>query len=336
MKRQLVFLFAILCGAGQAQQPIGSVAVQDVTVAGNLAVANGRAILVGSTTVTAKDHTADVTLNRGGSVLVCATSGLHITTGKSTTGPEPLMLSLDRGAIEVRMAANASDAIMTPDLRFGIHSDGPLDLRIRVTGNGDTCVENRGANAPVLNIADQFGESAYSLRAGQHVLFEHGSLKEVVDNESAPCGCPVPPADQGMSLADAAITSASSTPASGAARKSAVEQHPFPAAISDGLAPAAAVPQSPAGSVHAQVATTLSYSPGKDEKPDNTAATPTAEPAERPAPSASVIQPQPVTIPSPQPEDTAMAQVPPPPVPAPSSDLAHWVGRFFKRLFGRH
>ena len=94
------------------------------------------------------------------------------------------MLALDRGAIEVQMAATTRDVVMTPDLRFTMRGDGPLDLQLRVTRNGDTCVENRGAKAPVLNVADQFGEATYELRAGQHVLFEHGSLKEVVDHES--------------------------------------------------------------------------------------------------------------------------------------------------------
>lgn len=332
MKRLSILLFAVLCGAAQAQQPIGSVAVQDATVAGNLSVSNGRAVLVGNTTVTAKDHTADVSLNRGGSVLVCATSGLHITSGKSGAGAAPLMLSLDRGAIEVRTSATTSDVVMTPDLRFGVHSDGPLDLRLRVGGNGDTCVENRGANAPVLNVADQFGESSYNIRPGQHVLFEHGSLKEVVDNESAPCGCPPAPADQGMSLADAAITSA--TTGSEIPRKSAAEQHPFPAAISDGLAPAAPVPQAPPGTVHAQVATTLSYSPGNEEKPDNAPAA-AVDTTKQPAITPSPVQPPQAAAPVSQPEDVRTAPAPPSASP-PSSDLAHWVGRFFKRLFGRH
>jgi len=303
MKLQLAILFAVVCGAAQAQQPIGNVAVQDATVAGELTVNNGRAVLVANTTVTAKDHTADVTLNRGGSIHVCATSGLHITAGKSATGPAPLMLSLDRGAIEVQMAATTSDVIMTPDLRFGIASNGPLDLSLRVTSNGDTCVENRGANAPILTGADQFGESSYNLRPGQHVLFEHGSLKEVVDNESSPCGCPPAPAP-GLSLADAAIKVGTT--------KQAVEaQHPFPAAISNGLAPTAAVPQAPQGVVHAQVATTLSY-----DANGNAASPPPSAPAEANAP--------------------ATAQTAPPaPAPQHHSDVGHWIGHFFKRLFGR-
>ena len=237
---------ALLSTAMMAQQPIGTVGVQDATVAGALEVTNGRAVLVGSTAITAKDHTAEITLARGGTVRVCSTSGLHVTAGKAATGAQPLMLALDRGAIEVQMAATASDVVLTPDLRFAIESAGPLDLRLRVIRNGDTCVENRGDSAPLVRIADQFGEASYDLRAGQHVLFEHGSLKEVVDRETSPCGCPPEPA---VSVADAVI--ASSAPAE--------EQHPFPAAVSQGLAPAPAAPPAQPGVVHDQVAATLTY-----------------------------------------------------------------------------
>ena len=115
------------------------------------------------------------------------------------------MLALDRGAIEVEMGATTRDVVTTPDLRFTMGGDGPLDLQLRVTRNGDTCVENRGAKAPVLNIVDQFGEASYQLRAGQHVLFEHGSLKEVVDHESSACGCPPEPT---MTVADALLNAA--------------------------------------------------------------------------------------------------------------------------------
>ncbi len=311
MKLQLAILFAVLCGAAQAQQPIGDVAVQDATVAGELTVNNGRAVLVANTTVTAKDHTADVSLNRGGSIHVCATSGLHITAGKSATGPAPLMLSLDRGAIEVRMAATTSDVIMTPDLRFGIGSNGPLDLSLRVTSNGDTCVENRGASAPILTGADQFSESSYNLRPGQHVLFEHGSLKEVVDNESSPCGCPPAPAP-GLSLADAAVKA-------GGTKQTVEAQHPFPAAISNGLAPVASVPQAPEGVVHAQVATTLSY-----DANGNAASPPLpSEAAEANTPATGSVSP------------SAAATESSAPTPQHHSDVGHWIGHFFKRLFGR-
>lgn len=334
MKCLAVILFAVLGGAMQAQQPVGSVAVGDAVVTGNLSVTNGRAVLVSNSTVTATDHAANISLDRGGNVLVCATSGLHITSGKPAAGTTPLMLSLDRGAIELKMAATASDVIMTPDLRFGIAGPGPLDLRLGVTKNGDTCVDNRGGNAPVLNISDTFGESSYNLRPGQHVLFEHGDLKQVVDNESSSCGCP-PATAAGVSLADAAIASAK--PASAASKtvegKPVEEEHPFPAAISAGLAPAPAVPKAPAGVVHAQVATTLSYDAAAAAS--GAAAASPANVPETTAPEATE-SPRPATAPAAaQSPDTSATPSAEPPASSHSSDVAHWIGHLFKRLFGR-
>ena len=64
------------------------------------------------------------------------------------------------------MPATTRDVVTTPDLRFTMGGDGPLDLQLRVTRNGDTCVENRGTKAPMLNVADQFGEATYQLQRG--------------------------------------------------------------------------------------------------------------------------------------------------------------------------
>jgi hypothetical protein len=318
----------------EAQQPIGTVGVQDVTVAGALEVTNGRAILIGSTTVTAKDHMAEIALNRGGSVNVCATSGLHVTSGKSDSGPAPLMLALDRGAIEVQTTATTSDVVMTPDLRFTLPASGPLDLRLRVIQNGDTCVDNRGDKAPVINVAEQFGDAVYQLHPGQHVLFEHGSLKEVVDHESSECGCPPVTV---ISVADSGVTSA--TPAAPGTPAATEQQHPFPAAVSAGLAPTASVPQAPPGVVHAQVSTSLHYE--GDEKPapasapastaDSTAPAPTARPASGPESA-----PQPAPAVAAETRTPSTAQAPPPPPQPPTNDLVHVIGRFFKRLFGSH
>ena len=333
---ELSFFFAGLSIA-QAQQSIGTVGVQDATVAGALEVSNGRAILVGNTTVTARDRAAEIVLNRGGTVKVCATSGLHVTAGKSAEGTAgtPLMLALDRGAIEVQMAATTRDVVMTPDLRFTVRGDGPLDLELRVTRNGDTCVYNRGAQAPVLNVADQFGEAAYELRAGQHVLFEHGSLKEVVDHESSSCGCPP---DATTSVADALLHPAGSgaTGDAAAVAKPAAEEHPFPAAVSAGLAPPSAVPPAPAGAPHTQVSAALSSNEGADSlsapKPSEKA------PASAPAATTAVPASAPATTPAgatasaaptaPAGDAASQAQ------PEPKHDLVHIVGRFFKHLFG--
>lgn len=299
----VAFEFALL---PPATAQIGTVAMRDATVSGNLSVTNGRAVLVGNSTVIARDHTAAITLNRGGTVNVCATSGLHLTQSQSP-GNQPLMLALDRGAIEVQTRVLASDVILTPDLRLTVHAPGPLDLRLRVTNNGDTCVENRGADAPSLGITDQFGETTYQVLAGQHVLFEHGNLKEVVDNESSPCGCPAaaatPGSSGGVSIADALL-------ASNGKAAAAAQQHPFPEAVSQGLAPAPPVPQASPGVAHAQVSATLGYSG------DGTGTI-----AGAPANAAAASGAAPL-------EGRAAQQHPTRP------GFAHRIGRFFKRLFG--
>jgi hypothetical protein len=309
----LAMPLALHCTA-QAQQQLGSVAEQDATVTGTLTppmTVNSRVLLVDSGTVTAKDHTAEVKLARGGAVDVCSTSGLHLTAGTaSDNGPSPLMLSLDRGAMEIHMAAGTSDIVMTPDLRMSVKQDGPLDLRIRVTPNGDTCVENRipQATAPTLvataakppaaspgvsvNVASLFGEDSYEVKPGQHVLFEHADLHEVVDHESSPCGCPAEPATE--------IAGGSEFGLSGA------KDHPFPVAVSQGLAPAPPVPQAPNGVVHAQVSTTLSYS-------GDTGAGAVAGTTEPPMAFGQI------------------QQAPAPPVEKPG--LLHRIGRFLKRIF---
>jgi len=189
-----------LAGPVRAQQLIGYVNTQDADVAGAKDVVDGRAVLMGSVSVMARDHTAPISLGRGGTVRVCQTSVLHLSEGREMMVAAPLLFSLDGGAIEIETKATATDAVMTPDLRFTVRSAGPLDLRLRIARNGDTCVENRGSGAPLLEVTDPFGEATYELVAGQHVLFEHGSLREVVDHESSPCGCPDA---QGVSVADA-------------------------------------------------------------------------------------------------------------------------------------
>jgi hypothetical protein len=323
MMRRVILVFAMGCGVmraqqpGESAQPIGTVGMQNATVSGVLEVSNGQALLVSNTTVTARDRTAEITLNRGGTVHVCATSGLHLTSGRASTGEMPLMLALDRGAIEVQTAGTTSDVVMTPDLRFTLRGNGPLDLQLRVTRNGDTCVENRGTKAPLLSVTEQFGGAAYELRAGQHVLFEHGSLKEVVDHESSSCGCPPEPV---MTVADALVNSS----AAGAGNqprpaKTAAEQHPFPAAVSEGLAAPQEVPQSSAGEVHAQVSATLSAGGSPDSTTDPTvAASSSAAPAAAPADASAGTTASP----------PAAQQAPP------RGGLVHAVGRFFKRLFG--
>lgn len=315
----VAWTLALWPGTAAGQQLIGYVPTKDAEVSGKPDVIEGRAVLSGAVAVTAKDHTAPISLGRGGAVRVCQTSVVHLTESRAAAGAtqlaQPLLIALDRGAIEVQMQATATDALMTPDLKFAVRAAGPLDLRMRVTRNGDTCVENRGANAPVVAVSDIFGETSYQLNPGQHVLFEHGSLREVVDHEATSCGCPE--TNPGMSLAEALLAPG----AGGSAPKPEVAQtnvqHPFPAAESAGLAPAPPVPQAPPGEVHTQVTESLSYNGAQPAAPAD-AAGPTVVQTQSGAVAAPASSP--VAEPAPEPEHR---------------DLAHAIGHFFKKLFGK-
>lgn len=324
----LRFIFAALACTlpAHAQQLIGYVPTKDADVTGASEVMEGHAVLSGSVAVTAKDHTAPITLGRGGTVRVCQTSIVHLTESKAAPAASqvaaPLLISLDRGAIEVHMTSTASDAVMTPDLRFAIRGGGPLDLRLRVARNGDTCVDNRGTTAPILAVSDPFGESLYELLPSQHVLFEHGSLREVVDNERSPCGCPaapLPPVQQVAALP-------TQNPGQPVTPPVAAAEHPFPAAASVGLAPtpSPARTPTPVGQQQTQVATTLSY----DAAHPNAVPPSTVEPP-KPAPTTGS------TSGSPAGTSTA-ASATPPPAPPGAHDLFHSIGHFFHKMFHPH
>jgi hypothetical protein len=304
----IVIRCSLACGlapmpasAVHAQQLIGYASTHDADISGAANTIDGHAVLAGSAIITAKDHTAPITLSRGGTLRVCQTTAVHIDAVRSGQSSEPLMLSFDRGAIELQMPAIEPDVVITPDFRIGIRAAGPLDLRMRVARNGDTCVENRGLQAPTLLFSDSLGLINYELLPGQHVLFEHGSLREVVDHERTPCGCPD---SSGMSIADALI-------GAHPAAAGGTDDHPFPAALSEGLTPdappAAAVPQAAPGETHTQIATSLTYN----------------------APSTAPPAPNPTQNPTP----IALAP-PPPPAPPPKHGVFRAVGHFFRKVFG--
>jgi hypothetical protein len=275
-------LLAIACRAQSAPKPIGTVSPTDANAtsgAGALQLVGGRDVLAGSATVTAKDHTAPIALQRGGQVLACIGTSVHL----AESPDESLLLGLDRGAMEVKTDAKAGDVVLTPDLRFTMSEAAPLDLQLRVTSAGDTCVDNRGHRAPTLKITDAFGEATYELKPGQHVTFEHGSLREVVDKETVPCGCPPDDLKRG-SLADAALAGGANGQPMTPAEKSAAE-HPFPAAVSEGLVPPSPAPAQAPNVTHVTVAATLGYDADAPSQPASAAATPmpASEPAASPA-----------------------------------------------------
>lgn len=301
-------LVGTACRAQTPAVPIGSVLPADATVANEpgapaMQLVDGRAMLAGNVTVTAKDHTAPIALARGGEVRACIGTAVHLTASADGS----LLLALDRGAMEVKTAARAGDVLITPDLRFTLGQAAPLDLQMRVTSAGDTCVDNRGHRAPTLEIGDAFGQATYELKPGQHVTFEHGSLREVVDKENVPCGCPPEEGKRG-SLADAALAGGADGKPMTPAEKSAAE-HPFPAAVSDGLVPPSPAPPQAPNVTHVEVAATLAFDPTAAAQPTGASVAPPALRTAGPTPGGE-------------------------PQKRPGGPLRA-IGRFFQRLFAR-
>jgi hypothetical protein len=165
-------------------------------VTGALQVSGGRAMIAYNGAVTSGTSTTEVTLPHRGVLRVCASTTVKLSTDKSVPlGEVPgLMMAMDHGALEASFATGRnSDILLTPDFRILIGGPGSADVRVRLGQHGDTCVDNVGANPSYVLVSSVFDGSNYRVQAGQHVMFQHGSLQEVVDNEKEPCGCPPPP-----------------------------------------------------------------------------------------------------------------------------------------------
>jgi hypothetical protein len=316
----IALLLAVASAAAQQPAPasMGAVPTHDALVTGGLEVQGSTARLVSNASITAYDHSAAISLTRGGDVLVCATSQFHLLHSGTENS---LLFGLDRGAIEIHSPTQPQDVILTPDIRFTLEHPGHYDLRLRVTPNGDTCVENSGADAPVLTLADPFTGASYRLIPGQHVLFEHGDLHQVVDNERSPCGCPPGPPlpAQQVAAATPANPNAPATPTA------AATEHPFPAAASVGLAPtpSPAHTPTPTGQQQTQVSTVFTYDAAHPDTP----------------PPSTVGPPKPAPTGSTSGSSTAVGDqtsATPPPTPPGAHDLFHSIGHFFHKLFHPH
>jgi hypothetical protein len=262
-----------------ASAPIAIVPVEGVKLTGTLNMVEGKANLDTGGTISAGLHAATITLPHRGNLRLCATSKVTLTADSSIAsslplGEEPgLMMALDRGALEANFSTGQnSDVILTPDFRIVISGPGTASVQVRLGPGGDTCVDNRGPNAPYVSVSSIFDGGLYRVRSDQRVLFEGGSLSAVVDTEKEPCGCPPETPAPSGSLND------------------------FPLAQSEGLAPPpppranAAAP----GVVGAQATVQLSYDGNKAGQ---------ATPGEANAgATASVKIPEPVTPPAPVPK----------------------------------
>jgi len=214
----------------------GSAAV----VTGALQVMGGKALIAANGTVTAGATTTDVILPQRGTLHVCASTTVKLAADSSVPASEApgIMMALDHGAVEASFATGRNaDMVLTPDFRILIGGPGMDNVKIRLGQSGDTCVDNPAGNAPYVLVTSVFDGSVYRVQSGQRVMFQHGNVHEVVDQEKEPCGCPPAPAQ--------------------------VQGNDFPLAQSEGLAPSTASPSgSRRGSNGAPSTQPLVYSSG--------------------------------------------------------------------------
>ncbi len=335
-----------------AQQTIGHIDIaasaEKIRVAGAVTLGGSSTLLGNGSTVTAGSATLPIHLTRGGDLDLCTTTTVHLSQQYNASDPNsPLMIALDRGALEThyKLGKN-SDVVLTPDLRILLSGPGNAEVRIRVNQQGDTCVDNSGNNAPYVTVSEQMGTGVYRVKPNQHVMFEHGSVRDVIDHESAPCGCPVAPvisrATAGVTAKPAAqpiatpgeAVSAKTTPVGGPSSTPA--DTAFPLAESEGLAAPPALPTKPVvapGEIHSEVTTTLSYVAPKQTVPTGAPdgmATPesAATVATAPAPGFGAAA-------SGSPVVAAQAPTVIPPAKAKHKPgIFHKIGRFFARIFG--
>jgi hypothetical protein len=244
---------------------------QAATVTGALEVTAGRAMIAASGSVTSGSRTTEVILPHRGVLRVCAGTTVKLASDSGVPAGETpgLLMAMDHGAIETSFATGRNaDILLTPDFRILIGGPGSSELKVRLGREGDTCIDNSGVNAPYVVVTSLFDSSGlYRVQPGQHVMFQHGSLHEVVDQEKEPCGCPPPPAK--------------------------TSGNEFPLAQSEGLAPTPApapTPQQPAG-LSPEVTVPLVYSSGAKAPESAPAPAPpatlpvtVAAPANQPAP----------------------------------------------------
>jgi hypothetical protein len=172
-------------------------------VTGALQVTGGKAIIAANGTITAGSTTTEVDLPQRGTLNVCASTTVKLAADASVPAGEMpgILMAMDHGAVEANFATGRNaDIVLTPDFRILISGPGPANVKVRLGQGGDTCVDNpviasyqnsgSDTDAPYVLVTSVFDGSVYRVQPGQRVMFQHGSLKEVVDQEKEPCGCP--------------------------------------------------------------------------------------------------------------------------------------------------
>jgi hypothetical protein len=190
LHRPAFFLGLLACGmpvAAAAQQPIGVLYASDASVKGSVLLAgSGTSVLSGSS-IQAGAQSASLKLERGGTVQVC--EGTKLSVASSQTGRE-LLFSLNTGNLELNYPLGTeADTLLTPDLRLVLPGPGTVHIAVRVTPQGDTCVQSLPWNVSAVTISETMGDATYQVKPDEAVIFRGGHLNNAVQSREN-CGCP--------------------------------------------------------------------------------------------------------------------------------------------------
>jgi len=171
----------------------GSLPGSAAMVTGAVEISHGQATLASSGSIISGSNTALVTLPHRGVLRVCPATSVKLAADSSVPpGEMPgLLIAMEHGAIETSTSTGRnSDIVLTPDFRILIGAPGAAEVKVRLGQHGDTCVDNSGDTAPYVLVTSVFEGGTYHVQAGQRVMFQHGSLHNVVSHDVEPCGCP--------------------------------------------------------------------------------------------------------------------------------------------------
>jgi hypothetical protein len=182
-----VFVLGMRCAA-DAQQTLGELYATDARVKGAVILAgSGTSVLSGSS-IAAGAQTATLKLERGGNLLVC--SGTNLSVNASPNGRE-LMFSLNSGNLEMNYPLGAAaDTLLTPDLRLLLPGPGTVHVAVKVSPQGDTCVQSLPWNVASIVVSESMGDATYQVKPNEAVMFKGGHLNEASPTKQN-CGCPL-------------------------------------------------------------------------------------------------------------------------------------------------
>lgn len=204
-----------------AQQTIGELYATDASVRGAVILAgSGTSVLSGSQ-IAAGAQTATLKLERGGDVLICPGTSLSVS---SSQNGRQLLFSVNSGNLELDYPiGSASDSLLTPDFRLLLPGPSRIHIALRITANGDTCVQSLPSNSSALVLAEAMGDESYQVKQDEAVLFKGGHIQGATRAHQS-CGCPAPAPVQVAKVAVPSPIPAKLPPTSGAALAAALDE----------------------------------------------------------------------------------------------------------------